>query len=57
MSMDIGALAPNTAHTAYGGILAVLLDDLLGFTVRERRGTCDGLVTAELSMDVVTPRP
>ncbi|MFC9549678.1 PaaI family thioesterase [Rhodococcus sp. NPDC056960] len=56
MSMDIGALAANTGETAYGGVLAVLLDDLLGFTVWERRGTRDGLVTAELSMDVVTPR-
>nr|WP_271211346.1 PaaI family thioesterase [Rhodococcus wratislaviensis]GLK37255.1 hypothetical protein GCM10017611_41170 [Rhodococcus wratislaviensis] len=56
MSMDIGALAPNTARTAYGGVLAVLLDDLLGFTVWDRRGTRDGLVSAELSVDVVTPR-
>ncbi|MFC0451495.1 PaaI family thioesterase [Rhodococcus jostii] len=56
MSMDIGALAPNTTRTAYSGVLAVLLDDLLGFTVWDRRGTRDGLVTAELSVDVLTPR-
>ncbi|MGW5148049.1 PaaI family thioesterase [Rhodococcus koreensis] len=56
MSMDISALAAKTADISYGGVLAVLLDDLLGFTVWDRRGTRDGLVTAELSMDVVTPR-
>ncbi|MFE5706287.1 hypothetical protein [Rhodococcus koreensis] len=56
MSMDIAALAAKTADISYGGVLAVLLDDLLGFTVWDRRGTRDGLVTAELSMDVVTPR-
>lgn len=56
MSMDIGALASNTARTPYGGVLAVLLDDLLGFTVWDRRGARDGLVTAELSVDVLTPR-
>ncbi|WP_072691071.1 PaaI family thioesterase [Rhodococcus marinonascens] len=56
MSMDIGAIAAHTADTSYSGVLGVLLDDLLGFTLWDRRGTRAGIVTAELSIDIFTPR-
>ncbi|AOW92616.1 hypothetical protein BFN03_07715 [Rhodococcus sp. WMMA185] len=56
MSMDIGAIGPNTEETSYGGVLGVLLDDLLGFTLWDKRGGRAGIVTAELSIDILTPR-
>ncbi|MFF0813792.1 hotdog fold thioesterase [Rhodococcus sp. NPDC003318] len=48
MTIDSGT-PPGTAA------LGVLLDDLLGFTLYDRRGDRAGLVTAELSVDVVRP--
>ncbi|MEV0946659.1 hotdog domain-containing protein [Rhodococcus sp. NPDC049939] len=56
LSMDIDAIAATTTGTSYGGVLGVLLDDLLGFTLWNERGTRAGIVTAELSIDILTPR-
>ncbi|WP_137725868.1 PaaI family thioesterase [Prescottella subtropica] len=53
LTMDIDGLDPRiTSPTA---ALGILVDDILGFTLWDRRGTRAGLVTADLSVDFVTP--
>ena len=53
LTMDIDGLdAPTVSPTA---TLGLLVDDILGFTLWDRRGDRAGLVTADLSVDFVTP--
>ncbi|TQF68445.1 hotdog fold thioesterase [Rhodococcus spelaei] len=51
MTMDLGRDSGLTPTAALG----VLLDDILGFTMFERRGDRAGLVSADLSVDFVRP--
>ncbi|MFE3291855.1 PaaI family thioesterase [Rhodococcus sp. NPDC059234] len=51
MTMD---LAPGSGPVSTAA-LGVLLDDILGFTLFEHKGSRSGLVSAELSVDFVRP--
>lgn len=53
LTMDIeGLTTQNASPTA---TLGILVDDILGFTLWDRRGNRAGVVTADLSVDFVTP--
>ncbi|NKR25739.1 PaaI family thioesterase [Prescottella equi] len=53
LTMDIdGHAAHGVSPTA---TLGILIDDILGFTLWDRRGDRAGVVTADLSVDFVTP--
>ncbi|WP_305095016.1 PaaI family thioesterase [Prescottella sp. R16] len=53
LTMDIDGIA--SASGSATAALGVLVDDSVGATLRDRRGTHAGLVTADLSVDFVTP--
>lgn len=56
MTIDSGDSGVPTSGTGQStAALGVLLDDILGFTLYDRRGNRAGLVTAELSVDFVGP--
>ncbi|WP_430332417.1 PaaI family thioesterase [Rhodococcus sp. ACT016] len=46
--LDTGAVSPTAT-------LGILVDDILGFTLWDHRGARTGLVTADLSVDFITP--
>ncbi|RVW04142.1 PaaI family thioesterase [Rhodococcus xishaensis] len=52
LTMDIDGLDPHAS--AQSASLGVLADDILGFTLWDRRGERAGLVTTDLSLDFVT---
>lgn len=53
LTMDIEGLDSWAASPT--ATLGILVDDILGFTLWDRRGERSGLVTADLSVDFVTP--
>ncbi|RVW03339.1 PaaI family thioesterase [Rhodococcus spongiicola] len=63
LTMDIDGLDPQAVDpqavdpqaASHSASLGVLADDILGFTLWDRRGERAGLVTTDLSLDFVTP--
>ncbi|PTR27612.1 uncharacterized protein (TIGR00369 family) [Rhodococcus sp. OK519] len=53
LTMDIDGL--DTRRVSPTATLGILVDDILGFTLWDRRGERAGVVTADLSVDFVTP--
>ncbi|WP_433612877.1 PaaI family thioesterase [Prescottella agglutinans] len=53
ITMEIDGLDPQVASPT--ATLGILVDDILGFTLWDRRGERTGLVTADLSVDFITP--
>ncbi|MFC9516920.1 PaaI family thioesterase [Nocardiaceae bacterium NPDC056970] len=53
LTMDIEGHAPQGISPT--ATLGILIDDILGFTLWDRRGDRTGVVTADLSVDFVTP--
>ncbi|MDH6281269.1 PaaI family thioesterase [Prescottella agglutinans] len=53
IAMEIDGLDPRVASPT--ATLGLLVDDILGFTLWDRRGERTGLVTADLSVDFITP--
>ncbi|QCQ91023.1 PaaI family thioesterase [Rhodococcus sp. SGAir0479] len=53
LTMDIDGTDPQGGSTT--AVLGMLVDDVLGFTLWDRRAARAGVVTAELSVDFVTP--
>ncbi|MCA1007796.1 hotdog fold thioesterase [Rhodococcus hoagii] len=53
LTMDIDGHAPQGVSPT--ATLGILVDDILGFTLWDRRGDRTGVVTADLSVDFVTP--
>lgn len=53
ITMEIDGLDSRAASPT--ATLGILVDDVLGFTLWDRRGERTGLVTADLSVDFITP--
>lgn len=53
LTLDIEGIDPDGVSPT--ATLGILVDDVLGFTLWDRRGDRAGVVTAELSVDFVTP--